>query len=237
MDDDGTNVRMLSSAFGAVSTAAWAPDGKRIVLSATMGSDVDLAIFTMNDDGTGITRLTNPPLDCDDHFPVALGKRIVFLRACPPDATVIVMNADGTGLTSLVDGTTGRIGASPRGDAIAYSKGGDLWLLDVSTGATTRLTNTPAFEFEPSFSPSGKRIAYSVNAAGTLSILTMNTDGTMITLVAPKAYTPMWSPDGKRLAFVHELISDISVMNIDGTSVTNLTQTPAPELPVAWTRY
>ena len=237
MDDDGTDVFRVTGAFLSAVSGSWAPDGKRIVASAMMASDVDLSLFSMNPDGTGITRLTAPPAGCHDHYPATVGKRIAFLRACNLIGALMIMNEDGTGLTPLVDDILGAIGPSPRGDAIAYSRNGDIWLVDVATGGTVRLTNTPAFESQPTFSPGGKRIAFSVNELGSVRIFTMNPDGTMLTLVADHAHAPAWSPDGKRIAFTSETIGDVFVMNADGTAATNLTQTSVFEAPTAWTRY
>ncbi len=240
MDDDGTNVYNASAAFVGVSYASWAPDGKRILLAGAMPGQAS-ALYSMNHDGTEITTLTTPPVGCIDGFPSSLGKQIVFIRVCVTDATLTIMNADGTGLTPLVAGVEfGRIGTSPKGTEVVYAKEADLWLLNVATGTQTRLTNTPAvFEFAPSFSPSGKRIAFTRGDQGNLRILTMNTDGTMETLVLIGATGLVWSPDGKRIAFTGQAFNDqeVFVANADGTGVTNLTQSPLVEEPVAWTRY
>jgi len=243
MDDDGTNVQWPSASFVGVSSASWAPDGKRIVLSAALANQATgLALFTMNQDGTGITSLTTPPPGCGDQFPASLGKQIVFIRACTAGATLTIMNADGTGLTPLVDGVdVGRIGPSPKGTEVAFAKAEDIWVVNVATGARTNLTNTPEFfEFDPAFSPSAKRIAFTQGEQGNFRIFTMDPDGTMLTLVAIGARAAVWSPDGKRIAFTGQSSDalEVFVANADGTAVTNLTNTPPLlEEPVAWARY
>jgi TolB protein len=243
MDDDGANVYSPSAAFASVSFASWAPDGKRIVLSAWMtGQATGRALFSMNQDGTEISSLTTPPSGCSDGYPASLGKQIVFVRACSVGATLIIMNADGTGLTPLVEGVDdGRIGTSPKGTEVVYAKGEDIWLLNVATGGRTNLTNTPGFfEFDPAFSPSGKRIAFTRGEQGNLRIFTMERDGTLQTLVAIAARAPVWSPDGKRIAFTGQSFDalEVYVANADGTGVTNLTGTPSiTEEPTAWMRY
>jgi hypothetical protein len=55
----GTNVRQRTSFAEVVGTASWAPDGKRILGSALV--DDRSAVYSMNPDGTGLTRLTTPP--------------------------------------------------------------------------------------------------------------------------------------------------------------------------------
>ena len=83
MNDDGTSQRVLSDAFdGTIAGASWAPDGKRVVLSAAIDGSSPHAIYTINDDGTGVTQLTVPGNGCEDFSPTSLGKQVVFIRGC-----------------------------------------------------------------------------------------------------------------------------------------------------------
>jgi Tol biopolymer transport system component len=54
---------------------------------------------------------------------------------------------------------------APSGDKIVFTAKGDgtrdLYLLDIHSCQVTRLSNTPAFESDPAFSPDGKWIVYS----------------------------------------------------------------------------
>ena len=85
----------------------------------------------------------------------------------------------------------------------------------------------------PAWSPDGRRLAFLVLGQG---IVVANADGTARSTVV--AYdggkfstlsTPSWSPDARRLAFSHQstgAYSDISVVNVDGTGLTQLTSSP-----------
>ncbi|HEX6050696.1 MAG TPA: hypothetical protein VFZ21_15560 [Gemmatimonadaceae bacterium] len=241
MNDDGTNILAISDGVAEVSGASWAPDGKRIIVSATVDAAVvQFAVHSMNQDGSKITTLTTPPVGCNDLFPVSIAKQIAFVRQCGADMILVIMNADGTGLSALATGLDRPlIGASTKANQVAYSKGGDIWVVSVGTGMHTNLSNTPTLsEFQPVFSPSGKRIAFvRDDATGARRIFTMDADGAMLTLIATDAVSPVWSPDGKRLAYSDRSdgVADIVVTNADGTVVTNVTGTSIiAESPVAW---
>ena len=232
MNDDGTNVRQLTTTFSRY--ASWAPDGKRVLFSNANPID-GFHISIMNGDGTAVTDLTSPGSGCSDAFPHTLGKQIVFIRGggtCVASG-LYRMNADGTGLT-LLDANaavTGYPAPSPKGGRVAYTKrDGDIWVLDLGTGGLTNLTKGSG-GVDPSFSPSAKQVVFLRG----VSLYVMNDDGTGVTqLTSPDS--PLsddfahWSPDGKAIGFTRyddqeDVVSsaDILVMNADGTAITNLT--------------
>jgi Tol biopolymer transport system component len=219
MNDDGTNIRQLTVA-GGNTFPSWAPDGKRI-LFADGGH-----ISVMNADGTGVTQLTFPGAACGDIFPVTLEKQVIFIRSSCTSFDLYLMNADGSGLTLLARNLDFNAPApSPKARQVAYSSSGDIWLLDIDTGALTNLTKTGTLYFGSNlaFSPSGKRIVFSTGIHG---IFVMNADGsamTHLTFVSNDG-TPRWSPDGNRIAFTRfDVQSDVFIMNADGSGITNIT--------------
>ena len=69
----------------------------------------------------------------------------------------------------------------------------------------TRLTNNPAMDCWPVWSPDGKRIAFTSNRDGNYEIYVMNADGSgQRNLTSNRAQDnyATWSPDGKRIAFI-----------------------------------
>lgn len=109
MLDVGTGgLTNLTKTGGSPSDPSFSPSAKQIAF--VRGA----AIYTMNDDGSRVTKLTSPPPDYADG-PARWspdGKRIGFTRYLIPEveitsAEVLVMNADGTGVTDLTSQALG----------------------------------------------------------------------------------------------------------------------------------
>ena len=91
----------------------------------------------------------------------------------------------------------------------------------------TRLTDDPADDGFPVWSPDGRRIAFSSTRDGDYNIYVMNADGSNLTQLTddPAAdQDPSWSPDGQRIAYVSlyrrhrgNYRHDLRVLNADGT--------------------
>ena len=104
----------------------------------------------------------------------------------------------------------------------------------------TNLTNvSSASDFEPAFSPDGKKIAFLHRAQdGSKGLYVMGADGsnqTNLTSFGTKwAGDPVFSPDGTKIAFFRQdgdgLSSDAEIytVNVDGSNPTNLTNSPYP---------
>lgn len=89
----------------------------------------------------------------------------------------------------------------------------DLYLYDVSSHETTRITSSPEqLESFYSFSPDNKKILYK-NENG---INEMNIDGTGNKVLISKGSSPAYSPDGTKIAFTDE--NRLWLINSDGTN-------------------
>ena len=76
----------------------------------------------------------------------------------------------------------------------------------VAQSGIKNLTDHPAFEGWPAWSPDGKRIAFAANRNSSYQIFVMNSDGTNVKLVANtegRATAPKWSPDGRTIYFTN----------------------------------
>jgi Tol biopolymer transport system component len=133
------------------------------------------------------------------------------------------------------------------GGQIAFSTraGGsneDIYLLDLATGATQQLTNDPANDWYPAWSPDGSRIAFSSNRQnGNRDLYVMDADGenvTRLTFNADFEEDPVWSPDGTQIAFSSsfgvEGKRDIYIIKADGTDMRQLIVNPAEDREPSW---
>ncbi len=94
---------------------------------------------------------------------------------------------------------------SPDGAWLAFSTSGgqeDLFIVRRDGSELRQLTNDPARDRNPVWSPDGSRLAFYSTRSGNYDIWTMRPDGSdaqQMTRGTPLA-EPLWSPDGKRIA-------------------------------------
>lgn len=83
---------------------------------------------------------------------------------------------------------------SPDGKQVVYglrqfsleeNKGNtDLWLVEVATGASRKITTTPESEFNPRWTPDGKRIGFLKAVGGKINLFEMTPDGSSLVQVS-----------------------------------------------------
>jgi len=231
VDEDGTDEVRITDPAEHMTAPAWAPDGRRVLVSRLSGVR---GIYVVNPDGTGLTQVTAPPPGWEDHAPVALGNQIAFARTDSSHATTDLyrVNLDGTGLTLLARNGGGAV-PSPTGDFLVLPRGYDFYLLDLRRGGEMRLTNTPTqYKGVGGISPDGRRIVFTrIDPGRREQIFVMNVDGTGTTRVSRGDYydfLPRWSPDGKRIAFTssRDGTNGVYTMRADGSDVRDVSRTP-----------
>ena len=103
---------------------------------------------------------------------------------------------------------------SPDGKYIVFNALGHLYKKELPNGKPVRVTSTPAFEFEPSFSPDGKKIVYTTwtdengGAIYTFDMTQPNGRASKITGDKGIYRQPSFSPDGRTIVFRREGSSD-----------------------------
>lgn len=194
------SVRAVSAVNGSVSASAFVyveppSDEKRISFTAYPIGHSDAEIYTFTEDGAWLVRITDLPEACSSP----------------------VWSSDGEWL------------------AFGYGSGlnGDIAVIKPNGDGFANLTNTPGrYEGNPAWLPNGTRLVFSAAADGEpCQLWVMNSDGSNQYNVctepvsASSWITASWSPDGTQLAINswRDGNSDIYVINLDGTTVTRLT--------------
>jgi Tol biopolymer transport system component len=99
---------------------------------------------------------------------------------------------------------------------IAFSDGGDIWLMNADGTDRTALTAGPAGDGQPDWSPDGTQIAFSRDQ----QVFVMNADGSNQHEIVDGGGKPSWSPDGARIAYTDG--SNIWAVDPDGTNRTHV---------------
>ncbi len=117
----------------------------------------------------------------------------------------------------------------------------DIYTMEADGSNVQRLTNNPASDSSPKWSPDGTKIAFARSSGSFSEIYVMNADGTNQTRTNNPVLDDSldWSPDSTRIVFgsIHgspDFIGSISVMNADGSNVQRLTNYPGYDWSPKW---
>jgi Tol biopolymer transport system component len=116
----------------------------------------------------------------------------------------------------------------------------EIYVMNSDGSNPIRLTDNPAFDSHPTWSPDGTKIAFeSTRDRGYYDIYVMNSDGSNPIRLTDSPTTdawPTWSPDGTKIAFGshRDGKTDIYVMNSDGSNPIRLTDNPATDELPTW---
>ena len=124
----------------------------------------------------------------------------------------------------------------------------EIYVMEVDGNNQRRLTNNPNLDTHPSWSPDGKRIAFSSDRDGhfdmpgglpNYEIYVMDADGgnqRNLTNDPDNDSSPSWSPDGERIAFSSDRDGnyEIYLMEVDGNNQQRLTDNDFYDTHPSW---
>lgn len=193
--------------------------------------DGNSEIYIMELDGGIQSNLTKHPATDGQPAWSPDGTRVAFVSDRAGNREIYVMNANGSSkarLTNYPGTDTGPAWAS-NGTQIAFTsdRSGrfEVYVMSPDGRDVRQITYNGAREF--SWSPDGRRIAYS-SYEWYLNII--NPDGTGLVSL-PETYRvvgkPAWSPDGERIAFIShqesEYFGSVYIANSNGSGLRRLT--------------
>ncbi len=121
----------------------------------------------------------------------------------------------------------------------------NVWAVETegaAAGQPRPLLASTRSEFNPQFSPDGKKIAFASDRGGSMQIWVCDASGANATALSaldgPNVGTPRWSPDGSRIVFDAMVggTRDLFVIDSRGGKARALTTQPTHERVPSWSR-
>ncbi len=246
LDLAGGGLKQLTQGDGFNTSPRWSPDGRSVVYLST-GEDCISSIWVMDADGFNRRRLTSG-IFCQAPSWAPDGRSILCVTNAEQkdDMNVSSVSLDTSSVTTLFSqpGLESQPRWSSSGDAIIFSgvtnegstagprPSPDIFEYRVATKTVCRLTNHPASDYAPCYSPDGRRVAF-VSHRRTMSaeeyenrrreILSVAHSGDIATI--DQAMMELKELDGD---------ADIFVMNRDGSGIRALTEGGRCDDDVCW---
>ncbi|HEU4787401.1 MAG TPA: hypothetical protein VFS57_08340 [Gemmatimonadaceae bacterium] len=233
MNIDGSGVRRVSTGFGKTTCGYFFDADRKIFFASTHAADTACPskpdpskgyvwgldpydIYTANDDGSNLRRLTNYGVYTAEGTLSPDGQTIVFTSLKDGDLDIYSMRIDGTGMKRLTfqPGYDGGPFFSPDGKKIVYR----AW-----HPADTALANYRELL--------GQRLV----RPNRMEIWVMNADGSdqhQITNLGGANFAPFFTPDGRRIIFSsnyrnpHSRNFELYLVNADGSNLEQVTNHP-----------
>ena len=184
--------------FGAPS---WSPGGDAVAYVVSRGPVFELRVKEIRGRDTSVIKVRDPDLLTDSAWGPD-GKIAVAITGAHGDSSVAVMNPDGTDERRVWLGDAGLIDdlswspdgsslaftffANPSGSVlktVSFAGPGDVLVGNPSSGTFTNLTESPADDLMPTWSPDGERIAFVSDRGDSYDVYVADVNGDRIELL------------------------------------------------------
>ncbi|PKM41757.1 MAG: hypothetical protein CVV03_11605 [Firmicutes bacterium HGW-Firmicutes-8] len=216
---DGTNLRLISTKTNSNDTPAFSPDGEKIAFEGGLSKNDVSEIFITN--GSSLTQLTDYASVDTYKSPkwTADGKTIFFVKheGATKHFTIYRYDLTSKKEQKVLDNAGGSdISVSPDGRYLAYEYpdvNSDIYVKDLISGLTVNLTkgNGKEINYHPSWSPDGKKIAFTNSSGRHIEVYVMESTGENIQRITDNSWSeesPAWSPDGTKLIYTSHRYGD-----------------------------
>jgi uncharacterized repeat protein (TIGR01451 family) len=209
---DGSGLVQIPQAAGEFdSFPRWSPDGSRLAFTRAL-PDGSTGLYTALSDGTDLRPLTNDAAINDTFLRWSPdGSKLSYsYRREDGTSTLEVVRADGTGRTTIyeapADGTSYDTGSdkwSPDGARLVFDACGpecftsSVYVVGADGAGRIELGSGAEQNFNPDWSPDGRRVAFQTSRNGVSRINIINADGTgRVELPGEEGYhgAPIWQP-------------------------------------------
>lgn len=248
LDLESSETHLIFTNQNEILTLAVHPDGSKLAYCVNHGEGYNYTeIYTMNVDGSEITRLTdNAQWDLYPNWSPD-GSEITFLSWRNTTLDIWRMNADGSGQRLIYDSGGHDSDINWRDDQIAFTRDSQIWVMNSDGSDPRQLTDPPRAaewgnavlpfgDYDPRISPDGSTIVFErlVNDTvfhGMYDLFLVDFDGSNERQLTDTQWSQgiaCWSPDGTNIVYLVAGMGfdgkyDIFRINVDGSEMTDLT--------------
>lgn len=216
--------------------------GQQFLITSVRTGDTE--IFLVDPTTGDATNLTRSPRS-EERYPCWSpdGRRFAFTSDRDGTMNLYVADVDGTNVRKLTDLKAPAVAYMPSwvGDRIVFGRHADKAEIG-SVKADGSDTQVLGPGHDPVLSPDGKRITFTGEAPGGVSVFIMDSDGTHRRQVVPEANSwgavfPDWSPDGRKLVYAFKVGEGLELFTVDADGDAKpqlLTRLGGVSTPAAW---
>jgi Tol biopolymer transport system component len=225
-----TNIRQVTFGFAKAGEGYFRPDGKAIIFQAAQPGEDDYQIYTLDlTPGAEPRRVSTGKGKCTCAYYHPDGKSILFASTHLDPA----LREGGSGSSAA---------AKPKGPAYSrteryrwdFDPAMDIFRADLDGANLVRLTDTPGYDAEGSYSADGRQIIFTSFRDGDAEIYIMDADGkNPRRITRAKGYDggPFFAPDDRKIIYRSDRkqndLLQIYINNPEGTAERALTDNDA----------